>query len=237
MSEAAPQFPPLMEGEAVTGQDDPMERARALAARGCDGGTIVYNIQADRLRAALIVAPEVPLQDSMAMVPVCCVGLQNALGALAPPEVAVQFTWDGAIMINGAGCGAFRVAAADPDPDTVPDWLIVGFELPVLMTEAHPGNMPHSTALYEEGCAEVSLAQLVESWARHTLLWINRWSDAGNAPLHAEWIGLVTGLGEPATQGGRTGVFLGVDDRFGMLLRDQETTHLIPMSRLLEEEI
>ena len=228
-----PTFPPLFSGEAVTGAQDPFEKACARAALGCDGGTVVYNIQADMLRAAMVFAPEVALADAMAMLPVCAVGFQNALGALAPPEVAVQFTWPGEIRVNGAGCGRIRAAAAGDDPDVTPDWLVIGVEIPLLLTGV-PGENPEFTALYEEGCSEVDPVRLVEAWTRHTLVWINRWDEEGNKPLHTEWMGLVVGVGEDVRQSGISGTFLGVDDRFGMLIRDDAATHLVPMSRLLE---
>ena len=42
-------------------------------------------------------------------------------------------------------------------------------------------------------------------------------------------------MGEVITQNGLTGTFLGTDEGFGMLLRDDETTHLIPLTTLLED--
>jgi BirA family biotin operon repressor/biotin-[acetyl-CoA-carboxylase] ligase len=69
---------------------------------------------------------------------------------------------------------------------------------------------------------------------RHSLVWINRWQDEGPAPLHAEWRGLAHGMGETVVQNGQSGQFLGIDERFGMLLRHAETTDLIPLSTLLE---
>ena len=231
----APSFPPLMQGVAVEGAIDPFDKARALAVQGCDAGTIVHNVQADRLRAALVFAPEVPLEAAMAMLPLCGVGFQNALGALAPPEVAVHLDWRGGIRVNGARCGGLHAAAATADPATVPDWLVVGLDIPVLQTAADPGAMPDITSLFDEGCAEVEPAALLESWARHTLVWINRWEDEGNRPLHAEWLGLAWGVGEQVEMGGHPGTFLGVDDRFGMLIRDDKTTHLVPLSTILED--
>ncbi|NOD33725.1 MULTISPECIES: biotin/lipoate--protein ligase family protein [unclassified Ruegeria] len=226
-----PVFPPLLTGHPVQGGEDPFDRAQAMAALGCDAGTVVYNIQADRLRVAIVFAPEVPLQDAMAMLPLCAVGFQNALGALAPPEVAVHLGWDGLICVNGAKCGKFRVTSSDVSADQEPDWLIVGWELALLQTSEAPGETPDVTALYDEGCADVSATQLVESWSRHTLTWLNRWQEDGNAPLHAEWMGLLRGVGDPLDHGG---VFLGTDERFGMLIRDGSETHLRPLTEVLE---
>ena len=230
-----PVFPPLFTGQPVEGRTDPFAKACALAALGCDAGTIAYGISADWLKAAIVFAPEVALEDAMAMLPACGVGFQNALGALAPPEVAVHLTWEGGIMVNGASCGRLRAAASDCAPEEAPDWLAVGLEVPLIAEDAEaPGAASDRTSLYEEGCVEVAPDTLLESWSRHTLVWINRWSDDGAGPLHGEWRGLAHGIGEEVAVGGRTGTFVGVDERFGMLLREGATTSLLPLSGLLE---
>ncbi len=229
-----PAFPPLMSGLAVSGATDPFEKACAMASLGCDAGLIVHNITANQLLAALVMAPEVALEEAMAMLPACGVGFQNALGALAPPEVAVHLEWAGGIRINGAACGHLRVAAGGSDPAALPGWLVVGLDLPLMQINERPGDRPDQTALYDEGCAEVDPVALLESWARHTLVWITRWEEDGGKDLHSEWRPLAHDMGEDVRQNGMAGKFLGVDDRFGMLLRDTETTHLIPLSTLLE---
>ncbi len=226
-----PVFPPLLSGHPAKAGEDPFEKAQAMAALGCDGGTVVYSIQADRLRVAIVFAPEVPLQDAIAMLPLCAVGFQNALGALAPPEVAVHLGWDGVICVNGATCGTMKVAASSAEAGEIPNWLVVGWELALLSTSDAPGETPDVTALYDEGCADVSATQLVESWSRHMLTWLNRWQEEGNAPLHAEWMGLLRGVGEPIAG---SGVFLGTDERFGMLIREGADTQIRPLTELLE---
>ena len=228
-----PTFPPLMGGLAVTGPNDPFETACNKALIGCDAGLVVYNSAADRLSAALVLTPDVALSKAVSMMPLCAVGFQNALGALAPPEVAVHLEWNGAIRINGARCGRFRMAASDASLDEVPNWLVIGFTLPLLLL-GEGGDTPDETALFEEGCADVEPDRLLESWARHSLNWIARWEDEGNAPVHAEWRGLAHGVGEPIEILGRTGTFLGIDEDFGMLLRDEETTQALPLTELLE---
>jgi BirA family transcriptional regulator, biotin operon repressor / biotin---[acetyl-CoA-carboxylase] ligase len=228
-------FPPLMSGHEVSGGEDPFQTACMKAAIGCDAGLVVYNLSSDNLRAAMVFAPEILLQDAIAMLPVCGLGFQNALGALAPPEVAVHLDWDGGLRINGAKCGRLRVAASTNSDSENPDWLVVALELPLWPTDDNPGKSPDETALYAEGCADVKAPALLESWARHTLNWITRWEDEGVKPVHAEWRGLAHGIGEDTVRADKTGTFLGVDEKFGMLLRSGGLTHLIPLSTILEE--
>jgi len=227
-------FPPLFQGEPLTGSADPFERATALAITGTDPGTVVYNLTGDVLRASLIFAPEVPLEEAMTILPVCGLGFQAALGALAPPEVAVHLEWDGTIRVNGAVCGRMRVKASTADPSAVPDWLVLALELNMSAPHRNPGKDPDMTYLSEEGCVDITSERLIEAWARHSLYWINRWLDEGPRPVHADWRGLARGLGETVEARGRSGTFVGIDENFGMLLRTGGETELIPLSSVLE---
>ena len=230
-----PTFPPLLKGVCADGVLDPFVKACTQAALGCDPGLVFYNITADHLRAAITFAPEVPLEEAMAMLPACGIGYQNALGALGPPEVAVHLDWSGGITVNGAACGRLQAAAATNDPQQEPEWLVIGLEVPLIPQTDNPGETPDQTSLFDEGCVEVEPVRLLESWARHTLVWINRWSDEGVQPLHSEWRGLARNIGEDIQIMGKSGTFLGVDERFGMLLRHGDTTDLIPLSTQLKD--
>ena len=225
-------FPPLMWGEAAS--DSAFEHAVMKATLGCDAGLVAYKLGADVLEGALVFAPEVPLSRAMVMLPLCGGGVQNALGALAPPEVAVHLDWFGGIRVNGARCGAFQAMASDIDPAATPDWLVIGFTLPLVPALEDTGITPDETALFAEGCADVSPPHLLEAWARHTLNWLNRWEGTGNASLHTAWRALAHGVGEEVENQSLKGTFVGVDEDFGMLLRDAETTHLIPLTTVLE---
>ena len=229
-----PSFPPLFSGLAVEGQVDPFDKACAEAARGCDAGLVVHDLGANLLRAALVFAPDVELVDAMAMLPLCGVGFQNALGALGPPEVAVHLEWAGGLRINGASCGTLRVAASSSNPKAEPDWMVIGLELPLWPETDTPGDIPEQTALYAEGCADVNAMELLESWVKHTLVGINTWTEDGVKTLHKDWRGLSHGIGENITMNEISGTFLGVDEQFGMLIRAADTTHLIPLTYLLE---
>lgn len=238
---AEPTFPPLLKGLEVDIGDDPFEVAIDLADAGCDPGIVAYDITQEHLRAAIILTPEVPLSEAMAMLIACGIGFSNALGALGPPEVAVHLGWDGTIFVNGATCGRLSVASNAFDPEEVPDWLVVGLSVAMFpATDLEGGEAPDETTLFQEGCDEVGPVRLLESWARHTLVWINRWSEDGPAPLHAEWTGMAYGLGGGITTdvSGQpvTGKFLGADEDFGMLIQTKTTTVVKPLTELLVRE-
>lgn len=226
-----PVFPPLLTGLHAA---DPFAYACTQARQGCDAGLVVYDPGPSVLQGAIVFAPEVPLASAMAMLPLCAVGFQNALGALAPPEVGVHLAWNGDLRVNGAICGQMRAAASDLDPQAVPYWLVVGFAINILPQSDTPGDTPDQTTLYGEGCSEVNPVTLLESWARHTLVALNRWSDDGPGPLHKEWTGLAWNIGKDVTHGDLSGRFTGVDQDFGLLLKSTDTTHLIPLTDLLE---
>ncbi len=227
----APIFAPLLTGLQSA---DPIARACTEAQQGCDAGLVVYDLGPSVLQAAIVFAPEVPLASAMTMLPLCAVGFQNALGALAPPEVGVHLAWNGDLRLNGAICGRMRATASDRDPTQVPDWLVVGFDLNILPQSDTPGDTPDQTTLYGEGCSEVNVVTLIEAWTRHTLVGLNRWSDEGPGALHKEWTGLAWGVDTDVTLADLTGKFIGVDEHFGLLLKRGDTTHLIPLTDLLE---
>ena len=86
--------------------------------------------------------------------------------------------------------------------------------------------------MFEEGCAELDPFSLLENRVHHNLVWLNRWLDEGVEPVHAQWRNLVKSIGENIKINGQEGIFLGVDNRFGLLLRAGEVTHLLPSVNL-----
>ena len=236
--EETPSFPPLLSGEAT--DFDPFEIAVERAREGTDAGLIVHRIRPDHLSAAIVLAPEDRLEDAMAMVFAAANGFADAFGALAPSEVAAHFDWPGGIRINGARCGGFRAAAATRDPAAVPDWLVVGFDLAFFAaSDVEPGENADRTTLWEEGCGDIEPRQLLESWSRHMLVWINTWLDEGMPRLHTDWCGRAFSIGKHVDfdLGGAShaGEFVGLDERGGMLLKCEDGTRLLPLSMMLEE--
>lgn len=230
---SGPMFPPLMQGINAAGAD-PFEAACSEAANGCDAGTILYDVTPERLSAAIVLAPEVALADAAAMLPLTGVALQNALGALGPSELAVHLCWDGPIRVNGAVCGGLCAATDTKETTKEPGWLVTGFKLVFARPNVAGGDTPDETDLMSEGCGDLTPTDLLESWSRHLLNWISRWEDEGMGPLHTEWSGLAHGMGQDGTFLGRTGHFLGLDEKLGLLLRTDGQTMLLPVTDLLE---
>lgn len=224
----APQFPPLFTGQDADG-GDPFSLAVSAADVGCDAGLVIYELAADRLRASIVFAPDVPLSEAAVILPLCGVGLQNAIGALGPPEVGVHLGWDGNIYVNGGRCGVLRMAASGGQ-EAEPDWLVVDLTLSLWPDSDETGLSPDQTALYAEGCAEIDAVSLLEAWVRHTLVGINTWSDSGTAQIHREWQGLAHGLEGDMTAAGQTGTYIGLDDNLGLLLKIADKTTLIPLT-------
>jgi len=232
-ADETPSFPPLLRGEETVPGLDPFTKAVASAALGTDPGLICWARDPGRLHAALVLAPEAPLERAVGIVFAVALGLGDALGALAPPEVAVHYVWPGGIKVNGADCGCLRAAASTADPRAEPDWLVVGVDIPYLPgSEADPGADPGRTCLAEEGCIDVTPLRLLESWSRHTLVWINRWLGEGFAPIHAAWRARAWGIGEDLPDGG---IFVGLDELGGQLIKTPRTTELRPLTSLLED--
>ncbi|NIP77234.1 MAG: hypothetical protein GTN90_15165, partial [Xanthomonadales bacterium] len=86
-------------------------KAVAAAALGTVPGLICWARDEAAMRAALVLAPEAPLAHAMGITFAVAHGLGDALGALAPPEVALHYVWPGQFKVNGADCGRMRAAA------------------------------------------------------------------------------------------------------------------------------
>ncbi len=212
---------------------DPFAKAVAQAALGADPGLVTWTRDEAAMRAALVLAPEAPLEHAVSVTFAVALGLGDALGALAPPEVAVHYVWPATVKVNGGDCGRLRAAASTTDPSAEPDWLVVGVHVDYLMPDMdEPGRSPEQTCLAEEGCIEVTPPRLLDSWSRHTLVWINRWLDDGLRPIHDAWRARAWKIGEPLADGG---LFVGLDDAGGMLVRTGTTTELRPLSSMLED--
>lgn len=237
----APTFPPLLRGVEVKPGVDPFAKAVSDAGRGvAEVGDLYWSPDGTTLRAAIVFAPEEPLAAAVPILFAVANGLNDSIGALAPPEVGVQHVWPDGVKVNGAWCGAMQMDASTRDPAQVPDWLIVGVSLAIRWdaNSASPGEAPDLTALSEEGCGHLSSVRLLESWSRHTLTWVNRWEDGELRAITDGWLNRAEGRGETVAfeHKGVTqrGTFLGLDEGGGMILKTETGNDALPLLPMLD---
>ncbi len=225
------EFPPLLTGLAVAG--DPFEAA-CDAADTSDPGTVFYSPDEAIFQVAVLLAPETPLSEAISVSFAASLALNDAIGALGPPEVAFHLEWPGAFRVNGASCGTLRARASTDIPTEEPDWLVIGLDVPVAgAMDTEPGAVPDRTTLHAEGCGEITTAALTESWARYFMNWLHIYLTDGLAELHETWRSRAYRLGE-AVDTPEPGIFVGLDEWGGMILKDGETMRILPLTLLLE---
>ena len=119
-----PQLPPLLSAVEVPAAQDILAKAIAVAST-TEVGTVFYSKDADSMKIAIRLAPEVPLRSAGQMLFAMMVGLGDAIGALAPPEVAVTYQLPGYLLLNRGRAGVVRLVV-DPaaEPDDIPDWMM-----------------------------------------------------------------------------------------------------------------
>ena len=226
------EFPPLLTGVAVPG--DPFLAALESVATEVEPGTVFFGADPDRMQAAIVLAPEEPLGSALRVSFAVTLGLNDALGALAPPEVAVHLVWPDRIKVNGALCGRIAAKASTEDAAAEPDWLVVGVEVPLRDAgRDEPGRIARQTTLYEEGCGDITAPDLIEAWGRHMMNWLHIFLTEGFEPLHREWRGKADGLGETIDYP-NAGEFLGLDELGGMILKAGDGTRILPLTAMLE---
>lgn len=223
----APEFPPIYSGHETEMPGDPVRAAIAAldAGRG-QGGDIFWSNETASASCAIILEPDKPLEIAMQAVPMAMVALGDALGAIAPPNVAVTYRWPSTILVNGAKAGSVdAVLPKFPQAGRNAAWLVLVMILAIRREResVEPGEKADETVLWEEGCGDLDRTQILESYSRHFLSWMDRWEDEGFAPVHQMWLFRAADLDRDFSFDGRSGAvegtMLGLDDNGGLLMR------------------
>jgi biotin-(acetyl-CoA carboxylase) ligase len=237
----APDFPPLLTGHAVAPPVDPLLKACRRAASGRAGaGDVFWGQSRDDLDVAIVLEPEVGVGQAREMLFLAMVALGDCIGALSPPEVGIFYRWPGMILANGAEVGQARLAMAESDDGAAPpQWLVVGVTLAIRPARdaPDPGANIDRTTLWDEGCGALDRNTLLESYSRHLKTWLHNWETGGVQPVREAWLARAEGRGETVTIAydgtKKTGVFLGIDEAGGLILKTGETTTMLDLSKAL----
>ena len=228
MSHPDPEFPPLLTGHSIPGRADPLLLAKeGILKEKYGAGDVLWSKSHENVELAIVLEPEVALGNAVQMIPLTMVACGDCLGVLTPPQVGVTFHWPNVIKVNDGSVGEVRAIASATDSGEVPDWLIVGLKIRLRHSQRNfePGDDPSVTALAEEGCADLTRSEFIDSFTRHFLTWINHWNDEGFKPVHAAWLYRTTSLNENITVNlrgdGFDCVFLGLDENGNLLGRTE----------------
>lgn len=152
-------------------------------------GTLVFVGRSDLAEFAVVLEPEETLAAARRVFYAAMVALADALAALAPPEKPITIAWPDAIHIDRGLIGGGRLAWPEGAQEgKVPDWLVFSATIRIISASAEPGLYPLATALEDEGFGDVGSERVVEGFARHLMVAIDRWQEDGFASLAKEFM-------------------------------------------------
>ena len=184
-----PLLPPILTPIPVVKNVDVFAKAIAVAGKS-ETGTVLYSENPEYVEVAIILSPEVPKIKCNQMLYIMMVASGDAIGALAPPEVAVTYAFPGFIFLNRGEAGLVKIEVAPSnDEQSIPDWMVVGLKLRLNNNIEINENEIHAdiTSLADEGGGYVSRTRAIESLSRHFLAWISQWEDEGFKPVTEVW--------------------------------------------------
>ncbi|MDC1194824.1 biotin/lipoate--protein ligase family protein [Pseudomonadota bacterium] len=184
-----PLLPPILTPIPVVDGIDVFAKAIAVAGKS-ETGTVLYSENPEYVEVAIILSPEVPKLKCNQMLYIMMVASGDAIGALAPPEVAVTYAFPGFIFLNRGEAGLVKVEVAPSNDDqSIPDWMVVGLKLRLNNNVEINENEINAdiTSLADEGGGYVSRTRAIESLSRHFLAWISQWEDEGFKPVNEVW--------------------------------------------------
>ena len=173
-------LPPPYQAVRLREFGDAFAHAATLAPqRGA--GTLVYVGRFDVAEFAVVLEPADPLVRARRVLYTGMGALADAIAAAAPPETAIHIKWPDALYVNWGLVGGGRLAWPNrTDEANVPSWLVFGATIRTAWAKRiDPGLTPALTALDEEGFAEVTSKQIIESFARHFMQALDVWQERG----------------------------------------------------------
>ena len=175
-------LPPPYQAVRLREFGDAFAHATTLAPQH-GAGTLVYVGRFDVAEFAVVLEPADPLIRARRVFYAGMGALADAIAAAAPPETAIHIKWPDALYVNWGLVGGGRLAWPESTGEaSVPAWLVFGATIRTAWSKRNdPGLTPELTALDEEGFAEVTSKQVVESFARNFMQALDVWQESGFA--------------------------------------------------------
>ena len=239
-----PEFPPLLKGHDVEPPTSPFDTAcEGARNRKLGAGDTVWSKDKSNVSLAIVLEPEIILENAVQMIPLAVVACGDCIGALAPPQIAVTYRWPSDILVNAGKTGEIRAASGDAyASDEVPNWMVIGIDLRLSNEPGapEPGHQSDVTTLEEEGCSRISHTQFIESFSRHFLAWLNIWESDGFKPVSNAWAFRAEGREHPLVLNHagehHEGTFHSLDENGNILLKTaQNNIQTLQLLKMLEQ--
>jgi biotin-(acetyl-CoA carboxylase) ligase len=224
-----PTFPPLLKGHRIAEGKSAVRRAKAMIEKEELGaGDLLWVEDKNNLQYCVILEPEVSRARCSEILFLMMVAFGDALGALAPPEMAVTYKWPNDIQLNDASIGYCELELSNEEIGGIPLWMIISIQIDIKPENIlhDPGNEAWRTTLWEEGCGNISQTELLESSARHFLNWMHTWDEEGFKPVHDQWMGRVCEK-EKLLPGLTPGELVGLDEHGNALAKSGDVVTVL----------
>jgi hypothetical protein len=180
-------LPPPFELVALREAGDGFAHACAHA-HDLGAGALVVVGRFDLAEFAVVLEPEEPLASARRAFYAGMLALADTLAGLAPPEKPMVIKWPDAIYVDAGLVGGGRLGwPGHASEQEAPDWLVFGAVIRASAGD-EPGLHPRATSLEQEGFVEVNSGRIVEGFARHLMVVLDRWRESGFAPVAQEYI-------------------------------------------------
>ncbi len=191
--------------------DSTNEEARRLAVDGAPEGTVVWAREqtagrgrrgrswvsdAGNLYCSLLLRPDCHAYKAMQLSFVASLAMAEAIASVLPKGTFVNCKWPNDVLVEGR-----KVSGILLESQTVPlggmDWLVIGAGLNV---NDHPEDVEFpATSLKREGCKDVSVERMLETFCLRFLAGFVTWKNLGFQPTRKAWIRRAAWIGKEIT--------------------------------------
>jgi biotin-(acetyl-CoA carboxylase) ligase len=182
-------LPPAFREVTLREAGDAFGHAKRIAEKE-GAGTLVWVRRFDMVEFAVVLEPEEPLTAARRAHYTALCALYDALAVHAPPEKLIQFDWPDAILVDGGLVAGTRIGWPEGagEKETAP-WLVFGAMVrSAILGAGEPGARPDAVSLEEEGFEELGSGKLIETFARHLMVWIDTWQQEGFRPVAEQYL-------------------------------------------------
>jgi hypothetical protein len=170
-------LPPPFRLVALREAGDAFAHACANASE-LGAGTLVFVGRFDVAEFAVVLEPDEVLASARRSFYAGMTALADALAALASPETPMAIEWPDRLEVGRGLVGGGRLGwPLGADEQARPDWLVFGAVVRLASIGGRDALGPGSGSLADVGFGEVGAERLVEGFARHLMVAIDRWQE------------------------------------------------------------